>query len=807
MAFDDLSPQQQEFCRKYLKYSSISSSKEKKKRAEINAEYEKYLRLKERVLQSIKSLQPNDTMGPAYLKRVGANEETLTGKGKSTQKLAEANKALVVIQSDVEKHMAMEENSKKQVSPEGQIRNLANVAQREILAALEKVEQVKDTVLTKLTKLTEGTGIVIASPAQWIEAQLLVRNSVAALSDLSKPGANTVEQARVKIATILTGFKTEATRLTTEIETLGNDDTALRARGEAEKACAKLRDDLDTADTVIEELIRWGNARASEMEKNSSRLRKLATPVHPDLLTSTTTDIAALLQTTNDLRQEQLSTYTRESAPLLKRMEVLNTTVTNYNADVKAKRAAQLPQVQEASFLVTMSYNAYAAGKNVSGLPGIIKMVDDAEKLMFDLGNSQAINGEIIKAISLADATLKKNEGKSAVRKEAWKGHREALTKFEADWTDMRPATARGKVSDLVLAINEEVRIEAAMKLWRETQLRRVEASRTELAKLEKALKQIVEANGEKFKGYEGTLKVDLDTCVEWINTKEALSWQKPTETKIGQTQTKIMEMLNNLSGSGTDPADPKKTGAELKLEAQKGLIDDHDASVKAKSEAEVKKKAFLEIAEGWVVISERDAKASPRAKDYKEEVARLFKQVADLIKNVEKGTQDVEAGKRSLDLFNKQFEDLLKRPAKINHKALAAMGTIWADAVRAFGVKVSALVKAVRDNMPADPPEQATAAKDAADKLEQQLQLVNSGFATAAFGEAAKVLGNENTAMDDRKRAREVAQAAVRDMRAKLMNDPLIKACVANPFAVNGFGSDIYLALNQIELETLRGI
>jgi hypothetical protein len=115
--------------------------------------------------------------------------------------------------------------------------------------------------------------------------------------------------------------------------------------------------------------------------------------------------------------------------------------------------------------------------------------------------------------------------------------------------------------------------------------------------------------------------------------------------------------------------------------------------------------------------------------------------------------------------------------------------------------------MKAVREGIPADQPETAKTSGEMADKLAKQLQVVLAGFSTTAFGEAAKVLGDETTAQPERKKAREVAQAAVRTMRAKLMDDPLMKACVANEFSVNGFGSDIYRALNQIELETLRGI
>jgi hypothetical protein len=807
MPFDDLSPQQQEFCRKYLKYSSVFSSKEKKKQAEIDSEFEKYIRLKERVLQSIMLLAPGDTMVGAFRKRIDTNEETLTGKGKSKEKLAAANKELVVIQSDIEKHMKMEEVSRQKVSPEGQIRALGNKTQQAMVVELGKVEVAKNGVIQMLTKLAEGTDIVIETPPQWIEAQDAHRKGIFAITALCKPGAYTVDQARDALAKELRDFTTTAARLESELLALANDDSGMKKRVEAEKAANKLRDDLDKANVVIAELVRWDVQDATDLQNRSKDLGKLVVSTHPDLLTTTTTDVAALVKSANDIRQKQLTDYQQASAPLFQRMEALNKAVVQYNNDVKARRAAQLPQVEEASFLVTMSYDAYKAGKNMAALPGITKLVEDAEKLMFDLQNSVQVNGEVLKAIKLADETIKKHEGSSAIRKEAWKGHREALTKFEAEWTGMRPASAKSSVTDLVLKTQEEARIEAGMKQWREIQLGRVEATRKELAKLEEELKRIVEANGEKFKGYEGSLKADLDTCVEWINTKEAVSWQKPTETKIGQTQAKIMEMLNNLAGKGVDPTDPKKTGAELKLEAQKQLIDDHDESLKAKSDAEMKKKAFLEIADGWLVIAERDAKNSPRATEYKEEVERIFKQVSDMRKNVKKGTQDVETGKRSFDLLNRQFEELLQRPGKIDYTALGALGPLWAGAVSAFGKHVESLMKAVREGIPADQPETAKTSGEMADKLAKQLQVVLAGFSTTAFGEAAKVLGDETTAQPERKKAREVAQAAVRTMRAKLMDDPLMKACVANEFSVNGFGSDIYRALNQIELETLRGI
>ena len=809
MPFDDLTAEQQEFCRKYLGYSSsflTPDKKKAKKQAELNSAFADFITMQDRVRSSLQSLAPDDTMGPAFLKRLEENYAGLTGPGKSKDKIAAARQGLLEIESDIQKHIRMEEANRAKITPEGQIRSLGNQARLEMLAASAKVDAATTLLVAEMTRLSAGSGVAIATPPEKVKSDKAFREASDHINGLCKPGIK-VDVARKDIADTAKRYKDTAARLESEMLAALKDIPGLTRRVEAEKTADRLRGQLDDLEPVIEDLLRWGAPDAADLERRAAELRKAAVPTHADLMTTTQSGVAALVKAANDMRSLQIRTYEQASAALFRRMEALSRTVNDYNTDVKARRAAQLPQVDEASFLVTMSYDAYRAGKNPAALPAIEKMVEDAEKLVFDLKNSAVLNAEILAQIKDADAVIKKHEGSSAIRKEAWKGHREALAKFTEEWTGMRPASARAAGTDLILKVREEEKIEAGMKQWREAQLRRVDAARNELAKLEAEVKRIVEANGEKFGGYEGSLKADLDTCVEWITTKEAVSWQKPTETKIGQTQAKIMELLTNLAGRGVDPADPRKTGAELKLAAQKELIDDQDAAVKARSDAAIAKRDFLISAWDWLETAEMDADDSDRARQYKAEVKRIFDQTSGLIKNVEKDKQDVETGKRSLEVLKKQFSDLLARPPAINYAALGKMGDSWAAAVKNLDTNAKALVAAIRTENSDKDPAVMKANAAAADKLEAQLEIVVAGFDTPAFAQAAKVLGDRATPLTERKKAREVAQAAVRAMRAKLMNDPLMKACVANPFKVDAFGSAIYRTLNEIELETLRGI
>lgn len=802
-----LTPLQQDFLEAYvMKKGTFVRNKEKK-----NAEREKLLQIYQRQREAlgikIAALADNDTMRQSFFNRVYKADDIIKGKGKTTENLAQATKELQVITLDLLKHVANEEKNAYKFSVPGQVRFFVAKATGEIFDISNAFFAEVDIVVENIRKLAGGTDLVIPEPKLALKMSNAVSSAVGAINPLSAGTASgdmTLDLAKGIIDDVVANIRQTDTDLRKELAEFASSEDVIKKHIENVKKAEAIKDDVDGMGAELEKLQNWGSPKAEDLIKTASELRKSAHPEH-DNLDSLKKSCDDLFNEIKGARIDATGAYNIKKEELDKRLEAMWKTVEAFRKE-HAKEAMP-EQAEEFAFVANAARQALDAGKNVNALPAIEKMVVDAENIANDLGSMGMINGEVKKAIAQAKKIVANRLGKKGtIRVNAWSALNAEIAGFESDWPSKRPATARSEVMDLVLRSGEEETREAGQHTWIESQQRRIDESRKFLKEVEAQLKQQVEATGKKFAGYDGALTKELDDAQTFL-TKEALSWQQPTETKIGKAQVAILALLDRLKGSQVES-----------VKALKELSDEYDESVAAKDKEIIDLVALHRSISGWKDVSKAQYKASKTAKTHKDDYDQLMKQVSTFISEVKTASKTTDPKKRALDSatiekryrgYQQRMQTILKDPPKIDRKSLGTMDTTWKDAVGRLTDNQNTLINTVKNDFISKLEDTAKKKEymDGLDKLNQQLSRVISTFDLAAFDKAAKVLGDENATEEDRLRHRELALNMVRLNRDRITNNPLIQACVQNKFNVPGFASPPYRALNQIDLEVQRGV
>lgn len=794
----NLDQKQREFLEKYLLKRKMFSGK---RDARVEEDFKRYLQTKTKVHNLVWAL-PMDTpeqlkKALAFEKRIEDNHNAIKGKGKDSKKLATAKQGLVTIESDLNIYVKELEKSAHEASPAGQVALYAADAKRTLGNMAGTFELREAEVMEELKKIGAKTGTEIPGDLDYSKR---VRKAQAAavltIGGFAKKTVEDVEAAKSGIDTAVKGFKDTHGVIAKELEDFAKDTSKMEDYVAALRRCKVLEGTLTQIGNLADEIDTWGVPAAKGILAEIPKIRGRVDPTNQDL-DGLEKEVQSLLVKTRSERNARIQEYKTRAALLEKRLNEVWTQAEIYNKG--SKKGVKIPQVEEASFLISMARDALRTGKNLDALGPVEKMIDDAAKVVFDLKNITIINKTVEDGIKNAKKVIGTYHGKKGtIRVEAWKGHLEAITEFEGNWVEMRPAAARSKIIDFGVKLKTEEETEASQQQWRTRQLTRIDAAETELAKIETAVKELIKAlkrKGEKMEPYGGTLRQDIDLCKEWVN-KEALSWQAPTETKIGQVQQEIVAMVTKLEGRGREATDPNKTAQQIKLEAEQALVKEYDEIRQGKSDEERRKQSFINMVEDWLVIAKQSFNSSTSKDTYKDEFKTLIKQAKDVQKRVKKGELDVTGAQKLHGDHDQRLDDLLKRPVKIDRKKLAQLGKAFGPAVKNLADKAAELSGKVKEV-------DATAAG----KLQGQLNSAVGEFRKTAFDEPAAVLGSESTTESQRKRAREQALAAVRAERDRMMKDQLIRACVSNPFRVASFTSDVYRALNDIEREVLRGV
>lgn len=802
-----LTPLQQDFLETYVTKKGVFARNKKEKNAEREKLLLIYQREREVLGKKLAGLPEKDTMREAFSKRVYAADDIIKGKGKTTEKLAQATKELQLITLDLLKHIAIEEQNAYKFSVPGQVRFFVAKGMGEIFDISNAFNAEVDTVVEEIRKLAGETDLDIPEPKLALKMSNAVSSAVGTINPLSTAAASgdmTLDLAKEIISDAVANITQTDTDLRRELAAFAANEDKIKKHIENVKRAETIRNDIDSMASELDKLQNWGAPEAATLIKTAQELRKSAHPEHGDLdgLQKSCDD---LFNAIKGARIDATGAYNTKRDALNKRLDAAWKTIEAFR---KAHEKEAMPeQIEEFNFVFNAARQALDAGKNVNVLPAIEKMVVDAENHANDLGSMGMINEEVRKAIAQARKIVANRLGKKGtIRANAWATLDAEIKGFESDWPSKRPATARSEAADLVLRCGQEETREASQHTWIESQQRRIDEARKLLKDVEAQLKQQVEATGKTFAGYDGALKKELDDAETFL-TKEALSWQQPTETKIGKAQVAILELLGRLKG-----------GQVESVKALKELSDEYDEGEAAKDKEIVDLVALHRSISGWQDVSKAQYKSSKSAKTHKADYDQLMTQVSGFISEVKTASKTTDPKKRGLDSatvekryrgYQQRMQTILKDPPKIDRKSLGSMDKTWKDAVGRLSENQKTLINTVRNDF-VGKLENADSKKeymDGLDKFNQQIARVIASFDLAAFDKAAKVLGDENATEQDRLRHREIALNMVRLNRDRITGNPLIQACVQNPFNVPGFATPPYRALNQIDLEVQRGV
>ncbi|MEM1427828.1 MAG: hypothetical protein AAGG09_00040 [Pseudomonadota bacterium] len=803
----NLTPLQRNFLEKYvLKTGKLVIHKEKKN-AELTKLLEIYQRARAVIGKKISGLHEKDTMRGTYIRKVEQTDEIIKGKGKTKDNIAKATLELQKITLDLNKHIEQEEKNAAKFSIDGQVQFFVSKGLGKIYDIAEEFRGEVDKAVEDMRKVLDQTDLEIPEPKLALKMERAVSSAVGTLNPLvaaARAGDTTLEEAKSIIGDAVQNIEQTATDLRKELTDFVGDRKKIETHIENVKLAEAIRLDLDSMSGQLTMLQNWEVPNAGALVKRAQELRQAAEPENPDLagLKKSVDDFA------NEIRGARIDAtgaYNKKKEELDKRLDAMWKVVEAYRKE-HAKEA--LPeQGDEFAFVANEARKVLNAGKNMKVLPAVEKMVEDAENLANDLGSMGLINGEVKKAIASAKKIVGKRHGKKdTVRVNAWQALDTEVTTFEKEWPSKRPATARSEAADLVVRCGEEEKREAAQHVWIDGQRNRINEARKLLADVETALKEQIKAQGEKFQGYDGALKKELDDAESFL-TKEAVSWREPTEKKIGNAQVAITEMLKRLKG-----------GSVESMQALKELTEEYKESIAAKDEETLALSKLQQSAAGWKEVSKAQYKNSKSAKSHKDDYEGLMKQVSSFLSDLKKDVKAKDPSKRSMDSasaekryrgYQQRMETILKDPPKIDHKSLAKMNEIWKAALGRLDENRGTLVRTISNDFVGkleDGEEKKNYTQGIKDFDAKVKELLGT-FDTEAFKTPAQVLGSDTSIDRDRLRQREVALNMVRLNRDRITANPLMKACILNPFNVPGFASPAYRALNQIDLEVQRGV
>ncbi|MGF1445451.1 MAG: hypothetical protein ACFBRM_04550 [Pikeienuella sp.] len=790
----ELTEQQKSFLENHLLKRKGLLFYKKKTKSEIAQKYGHYIKAKGALLEVIGELpEEKQAKHRTEVKKV---EENLAKSGKSLDLLrlamVDLGKINVAVNEDL-KHALVEKFDK---SPQGQIAAHQQPKQQEMRQIVDEVTQLEQSVLDKLQKIIIEKGVNIDPPSELNFSRQASQAQVTAVTAMIKVvvvSPDEVKEGKKAIDEFFQTFETKITEIKNELTKLLNDTDSQEKLVDNRMRCARMEEQLEHVADVCDDLIRWAVPIASGLKGQGAELSKLVDPQADEaVLESAERQLRALVMRVDSEKSRHVREYLKTKQEYERKLRELVKGAEIYNEEL-SKKGVKKEQVDEASFLLQTARIALDSGANPDVFNAVQKVIDDGAAWIGDLQKISTINPAIEQGIKDAHKTLDKHKEKKTIRPEAWKGHREWLAEFEPDWVNRRPATALEEIQAFQKRLEKEEDVERQQKEWRDYHMERLKSVKPQLDEIAKMVKKLAKdqaERGDKVIDYDGALKRDYEMALNWIETKEALSWQTPIMQKVTKVREEILDTHAALNGEY-----PAKGVAE------KALLDEYDRVKEAKDDAKSGKATIILAVENWLTLAKKDAKASPAYKDYKkDQYDPLWKRVNQLKKDIKKNVVSPEDGDKQLKMHEKTLRDLLSRSPKIDRGKLGLIKTRWDEAVKNLETNNGTLRTAIDD---------AKIEDGAGAKVESQVTEVVKAFRTggAPFEDAAKTLSSDSSSASARLRAREQALAAVRASRDQLNNDPLVAACVDNPFGVSGFASDVYRKLKEIELEVLRGV
>ena len=344
--------------------------------------------------------------------------------------------------------------------------------------------------------------------------------------------------------------------------------------------------------------------------------------------------------------------------------------------------------------------------------------------------------------------------------------------------------------------------------------------------------------NAPKVRDYRGPVRGEIDGVKTWNATKMDPAFHSTIMARLATLGREMDERMNvmraALNSSGEELA-ARVDGAKDLLEKAKSdgsseeevarLQAAHDQAVAAKTvyvdlsqdllaaEAREQKniddrERFLSEADTWIKDTRKAMSKAAETEPlnrFKDEVER---QIVRLVATVKAARSDKTGptGTRGLAEL-KEVKAAVQRIADRGEMTppgkLGGIGDIWADAVSDFLDKSGQIVAAVAEF------EKEMGTDDKASRaVEGVLFDVYGRIVSTRFAEAGAILGPNTPpkSAQERKAGREIALSEVRRIKKALMDDAVVKACLANPFGIGGLTTKTIARLEQIELDVLRG-
>lgn len=697
-----------------------------------------------------------------------------------------------------------------------------------------------DILRGELQKVSPGSEPEIPPAA---DLRIAFKTYFAMLPGTPKEPDATVEQARDAFDTLVGKMKQEHDDARKALDLYAGTGFQVDSR------VAQLTDALQGKLAVYEDharkLATWEVDGREAFEGRATTLRKRVEGLGKggmttDAIKQEYTGLASALDTLNS---DAAKAVREAEASFLRLQQSLRQEFTTLQNRLGALGKQALPDDQRAQvtkFLAATDTSINKlGGANTAGLAAARLMLIEAEEMVTQAENIGTINDEIEDNLERAKAALKPLAKDAAPVHEMAAEKQLAIAEFEKGWQKKAPTDALKEARALLKgAIELETQNTLLVRL-------RAQAD-TGIGKLEKKyeefnalFKEMLKAkNAPKVRDYRGPIRGEIDGVRTWNATKLDPGFYSTILSRIqslgADLDARMTEMRAALGSTDEQLAQRAQAARELLEKAQKEgaspedlalLQGTYDQALAAQTvynqlsadllNAEGQEQRYIDdrarfLKEGkeWIKQTEtarNKAKTGEPFDTFGDEVDRQITRIEATLKaaDADKKGPTGTRGLSELKQVQQAVERIAARGSVIPPDKLGDIAAKWSTAASDFLDNSGKLVAAVAE-FEKEQKLDATASR----ALEKVLFDVYGSLAVTRFAEAGRILGPSDPpkGAQERKAGREIALAEVRRIKKAVMDDAVVRACVANPFGVNAFATKTIAQLEQIELDVLRG-
>ncbi|MEM1432150.1 MAG: hypothetical protein AAGG09_22050, partial [Pseudomonadota bacterium] len=720
------------------------------------------------------------------------------------------------------------------------IRKLRAAAEGNLRAYLSSWSQGYDLVQSQMNKVVPGTIPNIPPEA---DLRPKFQENFNALPGIPKDMSAGVKQAETEFDALISKMKQQHQDARVALDKYVGEAMELELK--LLRLYSALSGTMSDYQDLAKPLAAWGVDGLKDLEDRAKALNgriedlgngKVDTDKIKDIYTALNSETGALVRDARHLMSQTESAFNSEQATLKEEYTKLKNRL-----DALDKKT--LPDEQRgpiAAFLAATETSIMKlGGSNTAALKAARQMLKEAERQVAQAENITSINNEIKSNIEVAQMMLKPLLDAKAPVNESATEHDKTVKAFEGEWVKQAPDDALKRSGELKKTA-EALKVQNAMLVQNRA------AASVELEKLEKKYEAfnalfkdlLKDRNAPKVRDYRGPIRGEIDGVKTWNTTKMDPSFQSTILARIGTLDKNLDERMNEMRAAlgssdkeladrvaaAKDLLDKAKTDGSSEEEVAKmqalydqalntqtvynGLSQDLLAEERQEQKYIDDREKFLEDAAKWIKDTKKaqsSAKTGEPFELYGDEVDRQFVRLEATMKAA-KNDKKGPTGTRGLAELKEVMAAVQRIADRGNMTPPDKLGDIagnWSDAVLDFLDKSGTLVSEVADF------EKAMGVDDKASRaIEKVLFEVYGRVAPTQFGEAGKILGATNPpkSAQERKAGREMALTEVRRIKKAILDDAVVKSCLANPFGIGGLTTKTIARLEQIELDVLRG-